>query len=240
MAVALHKENYVLHKLHSLSGIIPVGYYLVQHLALNSFTLAGPNKFNGVIGFFENIPKFALLAFEALGIWLPLLFHAVYGLFIVGRGQQNFVGTKFKWSQNRMYSLQRWSGIFIFFFLIYHVLSTTGLKYLKNDATLIEYAAWQDKLTANGYILLVIYMLGVLASTYHLAYGIWNFCIRWGITISDAAQMRIQKFALGFFVVLTLIGWGALAGFLIHDPKTASVEHSKPVPVEVIPTSVQG
>jgi succinate dehydrogenase / fumarate reductase cytochrome b subunit len=52
-----------------------------------------------------------------------------------------------------------------------------------------------------------------------LAYGIWNFCIRWGITISESAQVKVQKFSLVFFVAVTLIGWCAMVGFFIH-PKT--------------------
>ena len=61
-------------------------------------------------------------------------------------------------------------------------------------------------------------------ASYHLAYGIWNFCVRWGITISDKAQIRIQKFSLGAFFALTLLGWSALAGFLIHKPEGKATE----------------
>lgn len=221
MSLALNRENFFWHKVHSITGIIPVGFYMVQHLTLNTFTLGGPEKFNGVIHFFEGIPKHILLGLEIFAIWIPLLFHAVYGLFIVNRAQPNYFTKKYGWSQNRMYTFQRWSGMFITVFLIYHIISTTGAKYYYNDASVIMYPAMQEKLTANGGILFVFYMLGVLTSAYHLAYGIWNFCIRWGITISERAQMRIQKFSFGFFIVLTLLGWGALAGFLIHKPSSA-------------------
>ena len=85
MAVNVSRENFVLHKLHSLTGVVPVGYYLVQHLVLNTFSLAGPGKFNSVIDFFESMPKFLLPLIEAGLIWLPLLFHSVYGLFITDR-----------------------------------------------------------------------------------------------------------------------------------------------------------
>ena len=178
MALAIDKENYLLHKVHSLTGIVPVGYYMVQHLVLNSFTIAGPEKFNAVIGFFEGMPKFFLLTLEVCAIWLPLLFHAIYGLFIVSRAKPNYFGSVYGWSQNLMYTL--------------------------------------TKLTSNYCIWLVVYMIGIAAAAYHLAYGIWNFSIRWGFTVSDKAQNTVQKFAFAFFVVITLIGWGALGGFLIH------------------------
>ena len=224
MALALNRENYLLHKLHSLTGIVPVGYYLVQHLVLNSFTVAGPEKFNNVLAFFESIPNYVLLALEVTAIWIPLLFHSIYGIFITGRAKPNFVGTKYGWSQNRMYTLQRYSGVFIFVFLCYHVATTTVAKYLNHSIDPISYAAWQHKLTDHFYFFFVFYLLGIVASTYHLSYGIWNFSIRWGITISDRAQRQVQKFSLACFVLLTAIGWVALAGFLMH-PVTTTVSN---------------
>ena len=236
MAVAVGKENYVLHKLHSLSGIVPVGYYVVQHLVLNSFTLGGPEKFNAVIGFFESMPKFVLLIMEVCAIWIPLIFHAVYGIFIVSRAKPNYFGSVYGWSQNLMYTLQRWSGIFLFFFLMIHVTTTTGAKYVSGSAKVIEYAAWHEKLSSAPYIWLVLYILGVAAASYHLAYGVWNFSIRWGITISEKAQNQVQKFAFGMFVAITLIGWGALAGFLIPQ-KGTSGEGQSQVRLESAPSS---
>ncbi len=231
MSLALNRENYLLHKLHSLTGIVPVGYYMAQHLLLNTFSVAGPAKFNAVIAFFEGIPNYILLTLETVAIWVPLLFHAIYGLFITGRAQPNFIGTKYGWSQNRMYTLQRYSGMFIFFFLILHVATTTGYKYTHGGASEhLKYAAWHDKLTGHAYLWLALYLLGVLASCYHLAYGIWNFSIRWGITISDRAQRQVQKLSLGVFVALTALGWAALFGFL-RDPGPVSTEAPQSAPV---------
>ncbi len=223
MSLALTRESFFWHKVHSLTGIVPVGFYMVQHLTLNSFSLGGPTKFDGVIGFFEGIPIHLLLLLEAVAIWIPLLFHAVYGLFITSRGEVNtYFTTKYKWSQARMYTFQRYSGIFLFFFLIYHVISTTVRKYWTGDPEVIKFAEWNRHLTEYNGIFLLVYVLGVLFASYHLAYGIWNFCIRWGITISDEAQLRVQKFSVVFFVAITLLGWAALVGFLMkHEPKAA-------------------
>jgi len=220
MALALDKENYFLHKLHSLTGVIPVGYYMVQHLVLNSFTLAGPEKFNAVIGFFESMPKFFLLTLEICAIWIPLLFHAIYGMFIVYRAKPNYFGSVYGWSRNLMYTLQRWTGVFLFFFLIIHVSTTTGMKYLHNDAKVVEFDAWYTKLTTPPYLWIVLYILGVAAASFHLGTGIFNFCVRWGITTSDKAQNAVQKFSMAFFVAITLIGWAALGGFLIHGNRS--------------------
>lgn len=216
MSVALNRENFVLHKLHSLTGIVPVGFYMLQHLTLNSFSLAGPAYFDGVIHFFESLPKHILLAMEVCAIWIPLLFHSIYGFFISTRAKPNFVGTKYGWSQNRMYWLQRVSGIVIFAFLLFHVSTTTVAKYLTSNSDAIKFAGMQKTFTSYGYAILAIYMVGILASSYHLSYGIWNICVRWGITISEQAQVRVQKFSFVMFIGVTLLGWGALGGFLIH------------------------
>ncbi|MHB8637124.1 MAG: succinate dehydrogenase/fumarate reductase transmembrane subunit [Fimbriimonadaceae bacterium] len=224
MALHLTRENYFWHKLHSLTGVVPVGYYMVQHLVLNSFSLAGPDKFNGVIDFFDSLPKGLLLFIELTMIWLPLAFHAMYGIFIVERARLNYFDTPYKWSQNRMFTLQRISGLFLFVFLIYHSLENTGAKYYRGDSNIVKFDAWHTQLTSYHYAWLVFYMVGVLAASYHLCYGLWNFCIRWGITISEPAQARIQRFSLGSFVALTLLGWGALAGFLREPPSTPSEE----------------
>ena len=214
MAVALTKENFFWHKVHSLTGIVPVGFYMLQHLTLNSFSLAGPAFFNGVIGFFEGMPWHFLLVLEICLIWLPLLFHAVYGLFIVGRGSPNYLSSKYGWSQNRMYTFQRYSGIVLFFFLTYHVFTTTATKYVNGNADSIRYVAMHNYF-AHTFYGLPIYIIGVFCASYHLSYGVWNFCIRWGITISERAQIKVQKFAFWMFIIVTLLGWSALVGFLI-------------------------
>jgi succinate dehydrogenase / fumarate reductase cytochrome b subunit len=233
MSLAITKENFFWHKVHSITGIIPIGFYMVQHLTLNSFSIGGASKFDSVIGFFDSIPWHLLLLLEIVAIWIPLLFHAVYGLFITGRAEPNYFTSKYKWSQNRMYTLQRYSGVFLFFFLIIHVITTTGVKYATGDSTAIYYAAWHTKLTTmpGALFWLPFYIIGVLAASYHLGYGIWNFCIRWGITITEKAQLRIQKFSLGFFVVITLLGWLALGGFLLN-------RNGEPVEQAVTPTNV--
>jgi succinate dehydrogenase / fumarate reductase cytochrome b subunit len=217
MAVSIQRENFVWHKLHSLTGVVPVGYYMVQHLVLNAFSLGGPAKFDAVIDFFDGMPRWFLLTIEISLIWAPLLFHAIYGLFIVDRSKPNYFGTKYKWSQNRMYTMQRWSGIFLFVFLLYHSLENTGSKYLTGDSNVVKFAAWHTQLTSHYYLWFVFYMVGVLVASYHLCYGLWNFCIRWGITISEGAQERVQKLSGVAFIALTLLGWFALAGFIRGD-----------------------
>ncbi len=221
------RENFFWHKLHSLTGIIPVGFYMVQHITLNTFSLGGPEAFNAVPDFFERMPKHFLLGLEIVAIWLPLLFHSVYGLFITSRMNENYTDSAYKYRENRYYLFQRISGILVFAFLAYHVTETT-INAKINGIEVVHYAAWNEKL--QNPLILLVYILGVTGASYHLCYGIWNFCIRWGITISRAAQERMAKISFGAFVVITLMAWAALAGFLIHkEPTSAEARGEAPM-----------
>lgn len=239
------KESFFWHKLHSLSGILPVGYYMVQHLTLNTFSLAGPEKFNGIIKFFEGMPTHFLFALKIFAIWIPLFFHAIYGLFIVRRSEGNYSEKAYRYRENRYYTLQRWSGIAAFIFLVYHMSTTsfasTISKYTGGVGAegIIYYEQWASKLASFGYLVLVVYMLGVAACAYHFSYGIWNFCIRWGITISERAQMKTAKLSSAAFIGLTLMGWLALFGFfypVLESKEKTTVEAQ--VPAITRPASV--
>lgn len=226
------KENFFWHKVHSLTGIIPVGYYLVQHLTLNTFSLGGPTKFDAVIGFFEGMPLHFLLALKIVAIWIPLIFHAVYGLFIVNRAMPNLSEKAYRFRENRYYTFQRFTGIAAFLFLIYHM-TTTSVAGKVQGVAVIQYDAWADKLAGPTlgipYLILGVYLLGIAVCTYHFAFGLWSFCIRWGITVSEKAQAKMWNFSRGTFVVVTLIGYVALFGFFnpifaaSHGAESASV-----------------
>lgn len=214
--MALGKENFFWHKLHSLTGIIPVGYYLVQHLTLNTFSLAGAEKFNGIIGFFESMPLHFLIALKLIAIWIPLIFHAVYGVFIIARADPNLTNPAYAaYRENRFYTYQRVSGILAFLFLAYHMTTTSVASKLSSEGVrIIEYSAWAGKLAAGGtYWVLAAYVIGIAACAYHFSYGLWGFCIRWGITISEEAQAKVFNFSRACFVAVTLLGWVALSGF---------------------------
>lgn len=232
--MSITRENFIWHKLHSLTGIVPVGFYMLQHLTLNSFSLAGEKYFDGVIDFFGTLmPKHILLALEIGVIALPLLFHGIYGLFITQRGKWNIQQSKYQYSENAMYTIQRISGMALFLMLILHVWDTTVRSRVGGEE-LIKFAEWHTKLTSYGYSILMLYMLGVFLASYHLAFGIWNFCIRWGIAISEEKQILVKKIAVVLCAAFTMLGWAALYGFvkepnLNGDSKTAV---SAPAPAE--------
>jgi succinate dehydrogenase / fumarate reductase cytochrome b subunit len=57
---------------------------------------------------------------------------------------------------------------------------------------------------------LVVYVLGTLGVSYHLANGVQTFCMGWGIVSSQRALRRLEWLVLALFVVLLAMSWGVV------------------------------
>ena len=62
----------------------------------------------------------------------------------------------------------------------------------------------------------LVYLVGITATVWHLANGIWLFLVDWGITIGERAQRLTGYACIGFGVVLLLVGINAADCF--HSP----------------------
>ncbi|WP_217349566.1 hypothetical protein [Herbaspirillum sp. VT-16-41] len=103
--MAVHRELFY-RRLHSLLGVVPIGLYLVTHLVVNHFAVYGEEEFNRAAGFMGNLPFLILL--EIFVIYLPILFHAVLGVYIALTANYNLKNYGF--FRNWMFALQRITG----------------------------------------------------------------------------------------------------------------------------------
>ncbi|OGW28745.1 MAG: succinate dehydrogenase, partial [Nitrospinae bacterium RIFCSPLOWO2_12_FULL_47_7] len=173
-------------KIHSLTGIVPIGIFLVFHLGINSLRTVGALQYQLSIDLINNLPF--LLLIETGFIYIPLLFHSLVGFYIAFGGKINV--SRYRHPRNCLYTLQRLSGAVVFLFLIYH-LGTTVVPKMYNgkhlfmaapfliDAMNTVFQTWTGRL---------LYVIGILSATFHFANGLWGFCVSWGITIGPAAQ----------------------------------------------------
>ena len=60
----------------------------------------------------------------------------------------------------------------------------------------------------------LVYMVGITATVWHLANGIWLFMVDWGIAIGERAQRLTGYACVAFGVVLLLVGINAAVGFI--------------------------
>ena len=218
-----HGYSFWLRRLHSLSGIVPVGAFLFEHILIsNSAAIGGPAAYARQVRFLASLPLVPIL--ELFGIWLPILFHALYGFYIWYRGETN-VG-EYPWTGNWMYTVQRWTGGIAFAYILWH---TWTMRFTGID--LHEYpGASFGKVQAEVFQtpLFLFYVVGMIAASWHFAYGIWLFCAKWGIVSGEKARKRFLAVCLAFFFVLLGTGLASLTSFRSHaqqptDPGGASM-----------------
>src|SRR6185503_6404111 len=102
--------SFIWRKLHSLLGIIPIGAFLIEHLLSNFEALKGPIAYGDQVKFLNSLPLVRVL--EWTFIFIPILYHAVYGVYIWLRGKSNVV--YYPWAGNWMYVAQRYTGLIAF------------------------------------------------------------------------------------------------------------------------------
>ncbi len=200
--------SFLLRRLHSLTGIVPVGAFLFEHILIsNSTAITGPAAYARQVSFLANLPLVFFL--ELFGIWIPIAYHGLYGFYIWYRGDGN-VG-EYPWSGNWMYTAQRWTGAIAFVYILWH---TYTMRFTGTDLHDNPMASF-GKVAAEVQhpLLLAFYVVGLIAASWHFAYGIWLFCAKWGIVTGDKAQKRLLRVCLAFFALLAVVGLVSLYTF---------------------------
>lgn len=204
-------REYTFRKWHSLMGVIPVGVFLTQHLIVNNFATRGAEAFNKAAGFMELLPfRYAL---EIFIIFLPILYHAIYGLYIAFTAKNNAVS--YGYFRNWMFVFQRISGIVTLIFISWHVWETRIQAMLGKE---VNYDMMADIL--NNPAMFAFYLVGIVSTIFHFANGLWTFCISWGITVSPRSQRISTYVTLAIFLGLSYVGVSALLAFI--DPQLAN------------------
>mgnify|MGYP001953741614 CR=1 FL=1 len=119
----LAKHHFLLRRLHSLSGILPVGVFVIMHLLTNSQMIWGQatgehggSVFQHEVDFIHSLPALEIIE---ITLWLSIGFHAVLGLYYTFTGKQNVKHYAYK--DNWRYTLQRITGMIAIFFIFLHI-----------------------------------------------------------------------------------------------------------------------
>jgi succinate dehydrogenase / fumarate reductase cytochrome b subunit len=208
------RHHFALRRLHSASGIVPLGLFLVFHLLTNSTAFLGPGKFNEHVHSIHALPY--LLAIETLFIFLPLAFHGVLGVVIAWQGKLN--PGRYPYMDNWRYTLQRITAWVMIAFVVVHLLQFRFAHWFGR----MEFRAASENpgffaFTQDGFLHLVLptwlwmvlYAIGLSATVFHFANGVVTFCITWGITIGVRSRQRLSVAAGAVGALLVL--WGVLS-----------------------------
>ena len=219
------RHHFLVRRLHSLSGIVPIGVFLCVHLLTNASVLAPGDPGAEFQKAVEKIHALGpmLIPVEIVGIFIPLLFHSVLGVLIVFTADSNV--QHYPYGGNIRYTLQRATGMIAGVFILYHLWQMHwmgkplggGAFELHEAGGAASAAVTTARAIQSSWWVTPIYAIGIVATVYHFANGVWTSLITWGITIKPRTQRVAGYVCAVLGLVLTLAGLGALRGFKTFD-----------------------
>lgn len=247
-ASPLSKHHFLLRRLHSLSGILPVGVFVIMHLFTNAQMIWGQEEgphghsvFQHEVDFIHSIPA---LLFVEIALWGSIGFHALLGFWYTFSGKNNVKSYKYK--GNYRYLLQRVTGILALVFIFLHIATLRwrwdifgwftpfwahgGMvdgKLVGEEVPMsIPYTAYALQVS---WLVVLFYLIGVMSVVYHWSNGLWTAAISWGITTSEAAMKRWGFACAGLFVALTVFFLAAMYGAMSYNTYDDTTDDQKVV-----------
>lgn len=259
----LEKHHFLLRRLHSLTGIIPIGVFLIAHLTTNSSLAWGKWGLRGEMpelavqaggwAYFwkevrwinQQVPHLLLIE---IALWGAIAFHSILGVYYARTGKSNTAA--YAYQDNWRYKWQRLSGYVGILFIFYHVATLRwGWTFLippfdgsvkwSHEASVSSLAAalrgGYGDVTIWGVLVSLLYFSGITLLVFHFANGLWTSAITWGLTISRKAQQRWGVACAGLGAALMLMAWSSLIAAVLTNPNDArKVEQKLLEKVEVI------
>ena len=219
--------SFIWRKLHSLTGIVPIGAFLLEHILSNFEAHNGPVAYGAQVRFLNSLPLVRVL--EWTFIFIPILYHGAYGIYIWLRGQSNVV--YYPWTGNWLYVTQRWTGAFSFIYIVQHVLRQRflGVSLPENPGA----AFHKVQVELSNPLLLAFYVIAMLAVCWHFAYGVWLFAAKWGVTPGATARRRFGWVCVAGGIVLAAMGMASIWAFV--GPKYQNAPEIAPVSILTAP-----
>ena len=198
------QRHWLLRRLHSLSGIIPIGGFLFFHLFENAFVLKGggmwwkETEFTRSTSISDRGRSVGAVDSDSLPRDLRPGHHG-------HRAAQRLPVR----AQLPVHACSASPGILAFLFIGFHVLTTRAYFY----ATGVETNYLRMHNFMMNPLILTIYIVGTLACVYHLTNGIFTFTITWGIAVGAKAQTLVNRACVALFVVLAIVSVSILIAF---------------------------
>ena len=213
------RHQFLIYRLFSLSGLIPVGAFVIVHLLTNASVLGGAASFQSRVDMIHSLGPL-LIPVEFAFIFLPMMFHAAVGFVIIAGGLPN-VGS-YSYVGNVRYTLQRATGMIAFAFIIWHVIQLHWMGAALGGGRFDPHHATSSAATAIAPLgIALLYAIGVLSAVFHLSNGLWTLGITWGLWTSPAAMQRANIISIGLGLLLAAAGLGAIGGLRATDVAAA-------------------
>jgi succinate dehydrogenase/fumarate reductase cytochrome b subunit (b558 family) len=202
MAGATDARHDRLKRLHSLSGVVPLGAFVLFHIWISLSAAGSREIYDRQIAFLHGGPVLGLL--EVVFVILPLAFHGLYGVIrtFQPREKDHAYGT------DLMVTVQRVSGLVVLVFVALHLWELRGATWLRG----LPVASYSTKLvedlssTQSGVPWIALgYLVGIAATVLHLVVGMTSFLTTWGYTTTTKSQRRARSFFRGVGVLFFVL-----------------------------------
>lgn len=190
-------------RLASLLAVVPLGAWTFIHLWRNLAAFEGADAWEGAVTSYAHPFAEALTGIVVL---LPLAIHAVWGIGRLATSRPNNLSYPFY--ANLKYLLQRIAALGVLLFVGAHLwLAMLKPRLVEGHAEpFVHIARTMHSHTPT----LVVYLLGTLGTSYHLAYGAQTFCMGWGVVSSQRGLRRLERWSIALFVLLLAMSWGVI------------------------------
>lgn len=195
-----------LKRLQVLTGVAPVGLFLLSHFAINARAMAGPEAYRATTDAIARVPALPLV--EAVAIALPIAAHLALGILLgtTRQASREIPHPSVGWRY-----LHRATGLYLTVYVVFHVwairLSPDRLHHAK---PLFELMAAQ----LRHPVIFALQSIAVLAAATHFAGGLVALGGPGGFALSPALRRPLGGVAIASFVLLAALGFGALLAFV--------------------------
>ena len=184
---------FLLRRLHSLTGIVAVGGFLIEHVYTNAYILESAQAYNAQVAVIQKLPFLHVI--EILFIGMPLAFHSLYGVAITFASQPN--NLRYHYGANWRYLLQRVTGILALVFIVMHVWTMRFVNFPADGDFYGEVVTVMSQPLSFA-----LYLVGTASVVYHFVNGLWAGAIVWGVTVSTTSQRFFRLACYGLGMVL--------------------------------------
>jgi len=217
---------------HALSGLLPIGLFLVEHLVVNAKALSGEAAFERTVTFVDRLPFWAVI--EIVFVLAPLVFHAGYGVVLL-LDKKSASDSPYTPNWRLVTRGAAWIALV---FIAYHVYAlrvprwTSGVSASAMHTVLTAHLSGATG-SASGVAMpwmAIFYLLGIAATILHFAAGTWGFLVRAKHVTTPSAIRRaaIASGALGAVLF-------ALASITVISLASGAPVFPPPPPKEACP-----
>src|SRR6516162_2129319 len=204
--------SFVWTRLGSFLSVVPLGVWTVNHLWKNLAAFRGADAWE------RSVTQYAHPVAEAatlIVVLVPLLIHTLWGIQRLFTFRPDNIA--YSYYDNLKYLLQRLAAVGALLFIGAHLwLALLYPRLVQGRPEPFSDIAYEMRFHTPT---LVVYLLGTLAVSYHLANGLFGFAWTWGIAEGRRSFRRINVLATITFVVLMCFSWGAIYALWSAGPR---------------------